>query len=389
MRDRLRAARDAADLALRRATMLATTCGHGRPICTDVAEWAGLHQDAESVVLLEARRLERRPPNTVAPEVHDVYASRRHADQPERRLVAVHDARLVGARGLVVLPDGSVAAESAWGEPLLERDPDHLAPRRRPVVWKPGHWCSLVVHWSGTRNYYHWLHDVLARLHGVLERVPPDTRFVVPAGLRPFQVDSLRYLGIDGARIVPFDGREVWQLETLHFAPRVSNVGSDRGEADRWLRDALVDGALLDGPPFPRAGDRRIHISRRNAAKRRVVNDDEATALLERHGFETVLTEELSLREQIALFAQAGALVSTHGAGLTNMLYAAPGLRVVDMLEPGMLDVGYIYWAMADELDHEYWYLVTEPVPRPGFQNDTIVPIDRLAATLERMRLTT
>jgi capsular polysaccharide biosynthesis protein len=87
------------------------------------------------------------------------------------------------------------------------------------------------------------------------------------------------------------------------------------------------------------------------------------------------------------LFAHAEALVSPHGAGLTNMLFSRPGLKVVDLVELSMLDVAYIYWTMAEELDHEYWYLVTDPVPRRGYPNDTIVPLEKLAETLERMQL--
>jgi Glycosyltransferase 61 len=373
----------AVGLAWRRGAALLTTRGRRRPICDDVRTWAACNQGADAQVLLEPRQFTRTMPQSVEPEVHDVYARRQVVNQPGRYLVPVRGARLVGARGLVVLPDGSYAAESVWGEPDLAQDPDYLAPRRRTVVSKSGNYFSLVVHWSGTRNYYHWLHDVLIRLHGAMEHLPADTTFIVPARLRPFQQDSLRYLGIPGDRLAPYDGEEVWELETLYFAPRVSNVGSDRGVADQWLRDQILEGADVS----PRHGGRRIYISRRNATKRRLVNEEAVETLLVDHGFETVLTEELSLREQAALFAQAEILVSAHGAGLTNILFAAPGLKVVDMIEPGMLDVAFIYWAMADELDHEYWYFVTESVPRPGYQNDTLVPIKKLAATLAAMHL--
>jgi capsular polysaccharide biosynthesis protein len=89
----------------------------------------------------------------------------------------------------------------------------------------------------------------------------------------------------------------------------------------------------------------------------------------------------------MTLFAQAAVLVTPHGAGLTNMLFAAPGLQVVEMVEPSMLDVAYIYWAMADELGHDYWYFVTESVARPGFPNDSTIPLDKLTATLDAMQL--
>ncbi len=263
----------------------------------------------------------------------------------------------------VVLPDGQRRVRVRLGRTRARAGSRPSAPRRRKVVSKPGNHFSLVVHWSGTRNYYHWFHDVLTRLHGVRLHLPPDTTFVVPARLRPFQQDSLRYLGIPNDLLAPYDGEEVWELEMLYFAPRVSNVGSDRGVADQWLRDQILGGADVS----PRHGGRRIshQPSERDQTPARQRRRGRAE-LLAGYGFETVMTENLSLHEQAALFAQAEALVSTHGAGLTNMLFSAPGLKVVDMIEPSMLSVAYIYWAMADELDHEYWYFITDSVPRRG-----------------------
>lgn len=376
-----RSLRRSAQFTWKRGVALVATRARGQSVCDDVAAWAALQQGARARVLLEPERVTRTRPHTVDAELLEAYSQRAIAQQPGRYLVPIEGARLVGARGLVVLPDGSWAAESAWGAPELARDPDHLAPPRRAHVPQSGSWFSLLAHWSGTRNYYHWLHDVLVRLHGVREHLPSDTRFVVPPRLRPFQRDSLRFLGISDDRLVPFDGHETWEFETLHFAPKVSNVGSDRPAADRWLRDQLTAGAGV----VPARGGRRIYISRRNAKKRRLVNEDAVEAFLEHRGFETVLTEDLTFQEQIARFAQADVLVSTHGAGLTNMLFAASGLRVVELIEPGMADVAYIYWAMADALGHEYWYFRNDSVPRRGYQPDALASLEKLEATLAAM----
>jgi capsular polysaccharide biosynthesis protein len=322
-------------------------------------------------------------PRTVEPELYDEYAIRRVADQRGRYLVPVRGARLIGAKGLVILPDGSFAAESRNSLPELENDPDYLARRRRKVVSKPGNYFSLVLRWSATPNYYHWFHDTLTRLHGVRDNLPPDTTFVVPANLNQYQQDSLRLMGIADNQRVPFNGEEVWELDTLHFAPQVSNVGSDRGVADIWVRDQILHGCGV----VPLQTGRRIFISRRRARTRRVVNEEAVVELLASSGFETVIAEDLSIREQATLFASASALVSTHGAGLTNMLFSASGLKVVEMIDPQMLKHAYHYWTMSEQLGHEYWYFVTDSVPRHGYLDDTRVPLEKLEETLERMQL--
>ena len=362
-RRRARAFLQSAWLGWHRSAMFIMTRGRGRPVCDNVQDWAARNQGTQARIVFEPRQITRRMPRSVEPELHDEYTIRRVANQLGRYLVPVRGTRLIGARGLVMLSDGSFAAESVNFKPQLGQDPDYVAPRRRKVVSKPGNYFSLVVHWSGTRNYYHWFHDTLTRLHGVLEYLPSDTTFVVSANLRQFQQDSLRLMGIADHQCAPFNGEEVWELETLHFAPRVSNVGSDRGDADIWVRDQILHGCGV--VPLPTG--RRIFISRRRASQRRLVNEEEVTGLLACYGFETVVTEELSLRDQAALFAQAEVLVSTHGAGLTNMLFSASGLKVVDMIEPRMLKHAYHFWTMADELDHEYWYFVADSVTRRGY----------------------
>lgn len=47
------------------------------------------------------------------------------------------------------------------------------------------------------RNHFHWFTDGLPRL-AFLDRVPADVHMLVPAGLRPFHIETLRWLGLEG-----------------------------------------------------------------------------------------------------------------------------------------------------------------------------------------------
>jgi capsular polysaccharide biosynthesis protein len=169
-------------------------------------------------------------------------------------------------------------------------------------------------------------------------------------------------------------------VEALYFSPSTSRSGHDLPEADRWLRERILPGR----PPAPPT--RRLYISRRLATHWKIVNEEEVEACLRRYGFETHSPEQLSVREQAALFAQAEAVVSNHGAGLTNILFAPAGARVLDIQDP--TNVCYCYWTMSEALGHQYWYLWGQPIPRPENRHgipDLCVPVERLAATLERM----
>ena len=77
-------------------------------------------------------------------------------------------------------------------------------------------------------------------------------------------------------------------------------------------------------PPPAHVQSKRLYVTRQGTSRRRIANHDELLATLTRHGFCQVAPEHLSVREQIALFGQAEAVIGVHGAGLTNAVFSAP-----------------------------------------------------------------
>jgi capsular polysaccharide biosynthesis protein len=345
--------------------------------CDDVAVWASRHQGARPRRLAEERELVRRPPRTLDPVVSEFFTLRAPEHHRARDLVTVHGARVVGAAGMVVLPDGSVAVESLVVPRFLDEVPELVAPRRVPVRRLPGDHFSLLVPWAQAFNHYHWCHDSLLRLHRVLDDLPPGTRFLVPGWLRPVQVETLTLLGIERARLVPVTGLVTLELGTLHHVAQRTTPGSHEADAERWLSDRFKAAAGCRAA----GGDRRLYVSRR-AARRAVVNEDAVVALLDEFGFEVVVAEALPFPEQVRRFAEATVIVGGHGAGLYNMVHAAPGAVVVDMVDPHHLDAASIFLSLAEELGHEHWCFTTEIAIDRGAQSDVVVPLDRLEATL-------
>lgn len=359
-----------------------SSTGPKAPVCENVKQWAASRPGSVCRMLFESRSIARKPPQTIEPQIHSQYSERLTADQTERYLARISGARIQGDNGLVILPDGSYASESVYGRSVLERDPDYCGPRPRPVIEKAGNYFSLLVIWSKGGNYYHWLHDTLQRLYRVTEWLPEDVIYIVPPNLQPFQMETLRLVGIRDDQLDFFEGDEVWELENLYFSPPTTNSGSHRREADEWLRDKILQGYQI-APAAPR---RRIFVSRRGMTNRRLVNEAAVARFLQQYGFETCRPETLSFRSQVELFAQAEVVVSTHGSAFANILFAPSGLVVVDMIQPRMLDWAYVFWAMSEELGHSYWYFLAEE-QRHGKRTDTYVPMEKLAATFDRMQL--
>ena len=73
-----------------------------------------------------------------------------------------------------------------------------------------------------------------------------------------------------------------------------------------------------------------IFIDRRGASLRPLLNEDELIACLP--DFVAVKLEQLSIVEQIELFAGADIIVAPHGAGLTNIVFAREGCVVVEIM---------------------------------------------------------
>ncbi|WP_180336371.1 glycosyltransferase family 61 protein [Pontibacter ramchanderi] len=176
-------------------------------------------------------------------------------------------------------------------------------------------------HWADN-NISHWLIDCLPRVYIITHLVKEPVTLLMWSGLHPYQKQMLDYLLRDYPHIkVKYISKHhkikiarfylpsfVAATFSAYLPPHVSH----------WLREKLWDGYRIDRTN-PK---KRIYISRSKARLRRVLNEHELIVLLEQFGFITVWAENLDYRSQIQLFYDAEAVVSSHGAGLTNILFS-------------------------------------------------------------------
>ena len=98
--------------------------------------------------------------------------------------------------------------------------------------------------------------------------------------------------------------------------------------------------AQIDAPPWPD----RFWVGRRPTPghDRSIANEDRIIAELARNGFGVVYFEDLSPLRQIQTMARAKTMASFHGAGFTNLIYAANGAKVVELgtLQTGIQRLG-------------------------------------------------
>ncbi|HKX94974.1 MAG TPA: glycosyltransferase family 61 protein, partial [Methylibium sp.] len=238
---------------------------------------------------------------------------------------------------------------------LLHRSPDRAVlrlPRELPVHPGP----ALLL--GGIAQYYHQTVEHLGTL-AIAEALglPPDMPLVVNHDVAPFQLEQFEMLGIPEDRLIRVAPDAPLRFERLWVASRPTHGG-------HWI-DPLVPAWFRRRLGLPdRPGRRKLYLSRAGTDRRRVANEPALIDRLAARGFEVVRPETLSVREQVALFAEASHIVAPTGAALTNMIYAPTGSQVVAIYHRAFVAMdGALYFdALAAACGHRFASVLADAV---------------------------
>jgi hypothetical protein len=336
----------------------------------------GPHYESLQASLTLIRRL---PRSVTAREVPRAFSFESYHVLNELFVARIPEARIVGTSGAVITPDGGLLEESMWGMGWLQKD-RALNSFKLKYERRQGNFYTIASLFS--EGYAHWVLDTLPRLLALDSLPTDDLQIIVSRPLAEWHKESIALLGFEHVKFVALEDRCL-QLETLYFPSYVGDPGNHHPQACRWLRERLVQGHE------PAQRNRRLYITRRSAERRRVLNEADLEPILSEHGFEIIEAEHLSFREQVYLFNQAEAIIGPHGAGLANVLFAPVGCKLLELFDPHHMNV--MYYALADALGQEYWYIVGEAANTAGAQHtatghdDIYVSATEFAQTLRAM----
>ena len=146
-----------------------------------------------------------------------------------------------------------------------------------------------------------------------------------------------------------------WKFSHL-LAPSMSNHedGITVPEMAKWLRHKFGE---RTNPT------RKIFISRDDAPARKLINAEEVLMALQ--GWETVTLTGMGIKKQIELFSAASHVISTHGAGLTNLLWCRPGTKVIEISQTELLEKK-VYPVLSHHLGLSHHVLLGKKVPIAG-----------------------
>ncbi len=279
---------------------------------------------------------------------------------PAEALVQSHLASvprgIAWSRGAHLTPDGRLIAPLSVGMNLpMDR---WLVKRQRffPKIHRVmGSVVSLAT--DGHNNFYHWMLDLLPKLFVALAAGLGQGTFYIGAST-PFQKQTLDLLGLPLGRVIDCSEVPFLQADELivpflgeTHPPNVFDAAKCRLLAD-------VFALTLSGDKLPP----RFVISRSKTRSRRVVNEPELLARLKPLGFLLVYLEDLSLRDQIHLFAQAEGIVASTGAGLVNLVHARPGTPVAILMPEACPDLVCQEIATFAQLRSAIFYAEPQPI---------------------------
>lgn len=327
----------------------------------------------------------RREPPGGDPAEHWSFGDATDVALPDRYVLELQGGLVVGDYGAVVTAEGVLDYETSeyFGIRGWREHPIFLRGRLPRVEEVDGSLAVLATR-GGSDNYYHFLFDVLPRW-AVLEQTAPDLgpdALYVPTA-HGYQRELLALVGLDRIPAISTGKHRVVRGQLL--VPSLPNPREVMPPwVVSWLRERLLPADIEDRP-------RRLYVTRgMRPNTRRLTCEPQLLPELRRRGFAVVDPGTMSVREQIAHFAAAEVVVAPHGAGLSNLVFSPPGVKVLHLMAPAY--VKHCFWAILDSVPGStYRYLVGEGVeippgrPMQGIQDDIRISPERVLAELDAL----
>lgn len=164
-------------------------------------------------------------------------------------------------------------------------------------------------------NYFHFYEDVLGKL-ARLDDVGLDLDIPIVLGKYAHEVPFVRAILQQGK----FRNRN-WIIPDQNTYIHADSIlyGSAQRDNPRAKYDYILSRMQPPGP-FPQ-GEARILLTRKKVRSRSIVNMEAVEELVARYDFQSIDTSDMTVVEQMDLFARTRFLIGIHGAGLINLIF--------------------------------------------------------------------
>lgn len=292
-------------------------------------------------------------------------------------MAVIPDGRVWGVNGAVISSDNRLVWEASFeGVDVTPKSHSIFNEQTLPDPLSVRNVADLTHVFS--KNYYHWMYEVIPRIHLIQQSGQPVDRFIVNMEPeQPYQLETLHRFGLDPKKLLR-------TYSDFHVQAERLIVPVQPTFPTKWGYDFLRKIFLKESNT---PAHKRIYISRKWS--RKITNEDQLMSILSRYNFVKVELESLSVEEQVDLFSSAEAIISVHGAALTNLTFCRPGTKVLEIFSPNYVIAHFYGISAMGNLDYHYY--IGEKRSQlaskwPG-ADDIILNIPGFFACLKRMHL--
>lgn len=198
---------------------------------------------------------------------------------------------------------------------------------------------------SAGKSYFMWLVDLIPKF-GMIKAAGYELsefeRIIINPLSFQSQHDMLDFLGVDKNKLLFLNDEMAFEADTM-IVP--SPVGRNPYYF-KYIRNLF----MTEAPSRP---EELVYISRKKAIWRNTINEQDVLATLAKYGFNSYVLEELSYIEQMNVFSRAKHIVSSHGAGLANLLFCSPQSTLIEFIARHHNNVNF--WILASYAQMNYY----------------------------------
>ena len=217
----------------------------------------------------------------------------------------------------------------------------------------------LYVTTSNSQNFFHWFLDVLQKLEFIDQSRDQILNFkykiIIPNGYNnSYSRKSLEAFDLN---FYYQEKNEIIISEQSILLPNIAPTGNyrknqvlklSRRMKNHWTKNITNN-----------LNNKRIYISRKNAQRRKLKNEDEIIPILKKYGFTILDFDKLNFEEQLKNILNSEILISIHGAGLTHMLWMNQKSKVLEIRARDNSNDN-CYFTLASDLGHDYFYVIAD-----------------------------
>ena len=215
-------------------------------------------------------------------------------------------------------------------------------------------------------NYFHFFSDVIGKIW-LLSYIPNGNSLPLIIGEKSYNTKYFQYL-LKNTELSEFNWvvqkpDEYIKVRTAYLLKPMPYDSHNFARIKQMLN-------------LPKAeSTRRVFLNRSKESGRYIENYEEIKKILDEYRFEILDTNNTTLDFQALLFDSTKYLVSIHGAGNTNIIFAQQGLRFLE-LNPANRIACHYYW-LSKSLSIDFYNVVlggslltTHVYPEPSFSID-------------------